>query len=142
MKLMFRLVKMQPKLFFALISLTLCGCSPHEISNQNLTGFLVNKIRIYGGYIQNSNTLPKIETRWRFNSDANGFHVITRGNSFDQVDVLFQTLYGPPLITMQKNSDGFPQRTYSASKAGLAITYRQIESGVDIVCLKKMDDWK
>ena len=96
--------------------------------------FFVQQIARYGG--QAISSPPKLEGRWYFESDHDGFAVQLYDTRFSHVQAILAQAYGPPRSI---HTNLFDSRTglYSVREIGVGIQFFGNTKGVGFVCLEK-----
>jgi len=117
-----------------LISGGFLGCSrPHDFG-----GFLVEQVTKYGGRTGTNATLPKLEARWTFKRDKNGFEVTANDTSFGRVDSFLRQAFGPPKSSDFSPETGLSNSLWGASNIGVAIILAGGTNSAHLICLRGM----
>jgi len=82
----------------------------------------------------------KLDAKWKFERDKNGFQASVSGTSFAAVDTFMQQAFGKPKVSIDMNLNGQPQRVWAALDVGVAIHLIGRPDGADIICIRGMRD--
>jgi len=112
------------------------GCS----RSGDLGGFLAQEVAKCGGHTRTNAALGKLDAKWKFKRDKNGFQASVSGTSFAAVDTFMQQAFGTPKVSTDMNLNGQPQRVWTAVDVGVAINLIGRPDGADIICIRGMRD--
>jgi hypothetical protein len=118
-----------------LSAVLLCGCSRTSVPSTDLGASLKKELENRGVSFTETSTLPAIHAEWTITPDDHGFVAFVAGDHFGDVDAWLHQAFGEPKMSIDKNSDGQPQRVYDLGAAGLQCIGET--NGVRIICVKK-----
>ena len=76
--------------------------------------------------------------KWRYRHDKHGVIIRIYGNVFNKVNDIFVSVLGPPPVSCEKNTKGYPQvGYYGENHRGYHLQYSQEKKYVEIICVGK-----
>lgn len=104
------------------------GCSHRG----DFSAFLVQEVVKYGGRIDTSAVLPKVEASWTVKaSNTNGFTVYVTGARWEDIDALMRAALG-------KRARSSPERVYGEASTGVGVTLHWIfiKGRTEVECMR------
>lgn len=112
---------------------------PHAVpeayskASGDLVKFFIDKAKAYGGRVNSTNTLPKVDAVWWHLSDPNGFQVVTEKTNLVPFVRALEEAYGKT-VPITNNF----QVLYKVTDIGVAISYDpNLDTNyIHFICLK------
>ena len=103
---------MRRRTFIAILAV-LSGCRSAAITtNADFARFFVDEVTKRGGKVLPTDTLPRINGRWKIERDEYGFVINLYQADFQKVDRFLALVVGEPADSFPENINGNPQRMY------------------------------
>ena len=106
-----QLIDMPRRTFIAILAV-LSGCRSPATTTADFARFFVDEVTGRGGKVQPTDTLPRINGRWKIERDEFGFVINLYKADFQKVDRFLALVLGEPADSFPENIHGNPQRMY------------------------------
>jgi len=125
---------MSVRVFIMFALLPVPGCS----ESGDFSQFIVQEVKAHGGRVQSGNSRPRLDATWRIERDENGFELVARGVSFEEVDGVLRQAFGTPMQSgiSSGTEQGLPYSNWAAMDAGAAIMVIGYLDRIEINCVR------
>ncbi len=93
--------------------------------------FFVQEVSKYGGRVDTTAGVPKVQARWTLKENENGFEAYVTGATWSEVDAVVRAVRG-------KRARSSPERVYGEADTGVGVTLHWIfiKGRTEVICTR------